>query len=499
MDTVIAIDSSTTATKAVAYRADGTVAASASVPHPSTNPRPGWHEQDPDDWWAGVRGAVSAVVAQLENPARVRALAITHQRETFVCTDAELRPLRPAVLWMDARAGDQIARYGSAAVHRLSGKPPDTTPSIYKLAWLREHEPAVLRAAERVGDVQAVLAARLTGRWATSTASADTLGLFDLAARSWDAALLEVAGVRENQLPDLVPTGDVIAPLLPGVAGDLGLPPETPLVAGLGDGQSAGLALGADEPGVAYLNLGTSAVMGVNAAQYRWDAGVRTLDGMRPGTYTLESVLNAASYLASWCRREFMDGIDVAEAESRAALIEPGAEGLLVLPYWNAAQTPWWDPTARGAVVGWHGRHTAAHLYRACLEGVAFELAEHVVRLESATGVPIRVVRAVGGGSRSALWTAIVAAVVERPLHVFGDVEASAAGAGQLALEYVAGGSRPSLLAAGGTPVPVHDDLAARYRPFTDAQRELYPGLRGVFARLAAVEREAPTPDGGLR
>lgn len=481
---VLAIDCSTTGSKAVVYRADGTPAATASAPHPSLNPRPGWHEQDPGDWWASVRACIADVVAQV-GADTVEVIVLTHQRETFVCADADLRPLRPAVLWMDARAREQIARYGSAAVHRRSGKPPDTTPALYKLAWLREHEPAVLRDAERVGDVHAVLSWYLTGRWASATASADTLGMFDLAARTWDEGLLDLAGVRVDQLPELVPSGEAIGEVLPAVAADLGLRPGTVLVAGLGDGQAAGLALGADEPGVAYLNLGTSAVMGVGSAGYRWDAGVRTLDGMRPERYTLESVLNAAAYLAGWCRREFLDGLGVAEAEHLAASVPPGAEGLLVLPYWNAAQTPWWDAAARGAAVGWHGRHTAMHLYRACLEGVAFELAEHVRRLEAATGTPLHRINVVGGGSRSALWTAIVAAVVRRPLRAFGEVEASAAGAAQVGLEYVEGRLRPPLLGAGGAEVPVNDALATAYRPLLEAHRRLYPGLREVFGLLA--------------
>lgn len=483
---VLAIDCSTTGSKAVVRRQDGSVVASASAAHPSTNPRPGWHEQDPDDWWVSVRTAAAEAVRSAPGES-VEVVALTHQRETFVCADGRLHALRPAILWMDSRAGEQIARDGSAAVHRLSGKPPDTTPALYKLAWLKQHEPAVLRDAERVGDVHAVLSWRLTGRWASATASADTLGLFDLAARTWDAGLLDVAGVRTEQLPELVASGRVIGELLPRVADELGVRQGAVLVAGLGDGQAAGLALGADEPGVAYLNLGTSAVMGVGCADYRWDAGVRTLDGMRSEQFTLESVLNAASHLAAWCRREFLGGVDVAEAEALAAAVPPGAEGLLVLPYWNAAQTPWWDPAARGATVGWHTRHTGAHLYRACLEGVAFELAEHVRRLESATATPLRAINVVGGGSRSRLWTSIIAAVLQRPLRVFGEVEASAAGAAQLALEHVDGRRRPALLATGGVDVPVDADLVSAYEPLLEAHRGIYPGLREVFARLASI------------
>lgn len=132
--------------------------------------------------------------------------------------------------------------------------------------------------------------------------------------------------------------------------------------------------------------------------------------------------------------------------EEAAAVIAPGAEGLLALPYWNAAQTPYWDPLARGAVVGLHGRHTRAHVYRSLLEGVAFELRLHPDGLEAATGEPVRVIRAVGGAARSALWVQVIADVTRRPVHVCSAGEVSAAGAARLAWAYLEGGWSESLL-----------------------------------------------------
>src|SRR5450756_2027771 len=253
---VVAVDLSTTAAKAVVQDAAGTVLAQATSPITTRQPHPTWHEQDAQEWWTATRDAISAAVSLAGEP--VRALCLTHQRETFVCCDYAGLPLRPAILWLDGRAHEEIAELGSRHVHELSGKPPDTTPAIYKLAWLARHEPDVLRNAVHVGDVQAYLVWRLTGRWATSHGSADTLGLFDLQRMNWSAELLEIAGVRVDQLPDLVPAGDEIGTLSREIARSLCLPGPIPLVAGIGDGQAAGLGLGATVPGVAYLNLGTS-------------------------------------------------------------------------------------------------------------------------------------------------------------------------------------------------------------------------------------------------
>lgn len=491
-DLVVAVDCSTTAAKAVVLDRGGQVLAEGSSPLATSQPHPSWHEQDATTWWTATREALVAAVAGVD-AARIGAIGLTHQRETFVTLDDADQPLRPAILWVDGRAHEEIATLGSAQVHEVSGKPPDTTPAIYKLAWLRRHEPDVLSRATRVGDVQAYLALRMTGRWATSHASADTLGLLDLRRREWAPELLRTAGVRVEQLPDLVPAGHALGPLTATVAAELGLPGPVPLVAGLGDGQSAGLALGAAEPGVAYLNLGTSMVLGVRSDTYRWDPAFRTLEGMVAGTYTLETVLNAAAYLTAWCRRELGTGVDDDRAavewfDRAAADVPPGSEGLLTLPYWNAAQTPYWDPLARGAVVGWHGRHTRAHLYRSILEGVALELRLHVRRVEEVTGRPIAVVRAVGGGARSALWTRILADATGRTVQVCSAGEVSAAGAGALAFGHLDGrpGSAPWPTPPGHDVVP-DPAVTGTYDRLAAVHRELYPRLKDVFAAISGL------------
>ena len=488
MSLVVAVDCSTTAAKAVVVDAAGTVRAQASRAFGTDQPHPAWHEQDAREWWTATSGAVADAVGQVD-AREVAAVCLTHQRETFVCLDAAGEPLRPAILWVDGRAHAEIAALGTAEVHRLSGKPPDTTPAIYKLAWLARHESQVLADAAHVVDVHGYLTWRLTGRWATSTASADTLGLLDAATLTWAPELCALAGVRPEQLPELVGVGAQIGPLTADAAAALGLPGPVPLVAGTGDGQAAGLVLGATVPGVAYLNLGTSMVLGVHADGYVWDPAFRTLAGLRPGQYTLETVLNAAAYLADWARTRFGAGAGIAELEAAAAQVVPGAEGLLTLPYWNAAQTPYWDPVARGAIVGWHGRHTPAHLYRSVLEGVAFELRLHLERLEAATGRAVEDVRAVGGGARSELWVQVVSDVTGRPVRVCSAGEASAAGAAMLARAYLdgvpAGGTA---LDPPGTQVLPDAARAATYAPLYEAYSGLYPALRDTFAALAAAQ-----------
>ncbi len=492
---VVGIDASTTAVKAVVYTDAGRAVAAGRRSLPMSMPRPGRHEQDPRDWWEATRSALAEAVSQVDRE-RVCAIGLTHQRESFACLDREGDPIRPALLWVDGRAGAEIAEYGSTAVHALSGKPPDVTPALYKLAWLRRHEPETLRRSARVVDTGGYLLWHLTGRYATSTASADPLGLLDMRTRRYAPELLAVAGVVPEQLPDLVAPGDVVGTLDPALADGLALPAGTPVVAGAGDGQCAGLGAAVTGPGPAYLNLGTAMATGIHLAEYGWGRQFRTLISPLSAAYTGEMLLSSCTYLVRWLAEKFGtgQGADSPDEETARAAdaVPPGADGLLTLPYWNSAQTPYWDPLARGAVVGWRGSHGRAHLYRSILESTAFELRLHTDGLESwndgAAG-PIAEYRAMGGGSRSELWLQIVADITGRPVSVCTEDEVSALGAAMLAAAAAGlhgdGDVRASseAMAAFDRVVEPHETTGA-YEPLYEAYRRLYPQLAELFPLL---------------
>ena len=202
-----------------------------------SQPRPGWGEQNAEDWWAATAAAVRRAV-QTVDASRIAAICVTHQRETFVCLDQAGAPLRPAMLWLDTRAIAEVQEYGTAEVHRITGKPPNPTPAWYKLLWLARHEPDTMQRVGKVVDVQAFLVHRLTGEWATSWASADPLGLVDMASFDYHDGLLDAVGLRRGQLSALHPPGSVLGNLTSDVASELGLAKRLPVVAGVGDGQS---------------------------------------------------------------------------------------------------------------------------------------------------------------------------------------------------------------------------------------------------------------------
>lgn len=205
---VIGLDCSTTGAKAIAFDSDGRPVAYASASIPLHSPRPDHYEQDPEDWWSAARRSLRAVARQVD-PARIAAVGIANQRETFVPFDAHGTPLRPAIVWLDERCKEEVepfaAKVGRRRIHTITGKPVDYAPVVYRLAWMKKHEPKLFRRIAMVADVHAYLTWRLSGLWRTSHASADPLGLFAMERHRWSPEVLRPLGLGIRQLPDALP------------------------------------------------------------------------------------------------------------------------------------------------------------------------------------------------------------------------------------------------------------------------------------------------------
>jgi sugar (pentulose or hexulose) kinase len=235
-------------------------------------------------------------------------------------------------------------------------------------------------------------------------------------------------------MPEAFPPGAFIGELGPKAAAECGLPVGLPLVAGLGDGQSACLGIGIVEPGESSLSLGTSIVSGTFSDRLRTGPAFRASYGGIPGSFILETVILGGAYTVNWLVDNFGgSGTAEAELEVRAQRLPPGAEGLMLVPYWSSAMNPYWDPDASGITLGWRGHHGRDHLYRAILEGTAYEQRLHTEGVERSLGRSVDRYVAVGGGSRSELWCRIIADVTGKPLCRLETPEAASLGAGILA------------------------------------------------------------------
>ncbi|WP_192256144.1 xylulokinase [Mesorhizobium caraganae] len=493
-DVVIGIDASTTAVKAIAFARDGTELFQARETYPLSNPKPGHFEQDAEHWWAALISALQQVTDKI-GAARIAAIAIAHQRESFTLIDHAGKPLIPAILWLDERARPQVARLsaelGREAIRDWSGKPPDPTPALYAIAWLAEHQQQVLYSAAALVDVHGFFVHRLTGHLVTSTASADPLGLLDVATGEWRPELTAAAGLRPEQLPALIGPGEICGGLAESIAQLTGLKAGTPIVAGAGDGQAMGLGMGVYGAGKSYLSLGSGVVSGCYSGAVTTSDAFRTLVSPTGSGFMLETVLRSGMQLVDWIVRT-TGASSAAELEKLAVDVAAGSDGLLVMPYWAGVMSPYWDGAARGAVVGLSLNHEPRHLFRATLEGIAFEQAIASEAMEGESGGKPTEMIAAGGGTNSGLLMQIMASVLERPLLVSPVNEAAALGAAMLAASAIGWFASPEDAAKAMAAAParrVDPDMALlpAYRARRAIYRDLYHATRDIHARLGAI------------
>jgi sugar (pentulose or hexulose) kinase len=502
-DIVVGLDSSTTATKAIAWRCDGTIAGQGRSAIPLHNPAHNRYEQNSEDWWRSACDALCAMCRQVD-AARVAAVAISNQRETFVPLDENGKPVRPAIVWLDQRCQEEVAwltgRLGAERIHEITGKPPDLAPVAYRIAWMLRHEPDLFRRTRKFVDVHGYLAGRLTGEFKTSWASADPLGLFEMEKKRWSPEVIQALELEPDQLPEAVRPGTVIGAVSEAAADATTLLRGTPVVAGGGDGQAAGLGVNALDGARAYLNIGTAVVSGVYSREFRIGNAWRTMGSLTGDGYYFETSLRAGTFLIDWFVREVCGAVGesaalLKELEAEAATIAIGSDGLLALPYWGAVMTPYWDPMARGCWIGLSGSHRRGHLYRSLLEGIALEQALVTRMIEEATGTAVREFVAIGGGAASDLWCQIMADAAGKLIRRSRKLEASslgaaicaAVGAGLFANSQDAANALCDKVMRETEPAA---ESSKRYAELMGTYREIYGSLRGTFAGLAKFREE---------
>ena len=435
-EVVIGLDSSTQSAKAVAWMRTGQAAAQAHAPIAMETPRPGWVEQDPESWWSAACTALREVT-QAVPATRIAGLAVSNQRETVAFLDAQGAAVRPAIVWLDERAREELPRVagslGARELHAITGKPVDITPVLYRLSWLRRHAPEALAATAKIVDVHGFLTAKLTGRAVASWTSADPFGVLDINSKEWSAPILEHLGLRAGQFAELEPPGAMVGRVTGAAGAATGLAAGTPVFAAGGDGQCAGLGVDAVRPGVVYLNLGTALITGAWSPTPRIGRFWRTMISPTGEGYFLEGCQRAGAFFLNWLIDAFAGGRDdpgvFDRLEAQAARVPIGSQGVTVCPYLTGCMDPHWDPRARAGFHGLAPSHGIGHLYRASLEAMTLESARCVAAMEE-DGLEPRRILAVGGGANSRLWARMFADATGLALTISKSLEASALGAG---------------------------------------------------------------------
>lgn len=411
---VIGLDIGTSGVRALALNESGEVVAVAAQGYPLHCPRPGWTEQNPEDWWEATRQVLSHVAARTKGT--IQGIGLTGQMHGSVFLDASDQVIRPALLWNDQRTARQCIeitdRVGREKLLAIAGNPALTGFQAPKLLWLRETEPANFKRVAHVVLPKDFIRLRLAGEYATDASDASGTLLLDLRRRDWSPEILEALELPGKWLPAVYEGPEETGRLRADVAADLGLPAGIRIAAGGGDNAAAAVGTGVIQPGLASSSIGTSGVLFAHTAQFTPDPSGRlhAFCHAVPGAYHLMGVTLSAGGSLQWWRQILGGHYEYDALVELAATAPIGSEGLLFLPYLSGERTPHLDASARGSFFGLTARHGVAHLTRAVMEGVTYSLAD-CLRLMIGLGVKVNDVRAVGGGARSDLWRQIQADV----------------------------------------------------------------------------------------
>jgi xylulokinase len=441
---LLGIDLGTSAVKCLLVDLAGRPLAAASAPYPIQRPQPDYAEQAPADWLEAVGHALAAVLAHAPT-AQLLGIGLSGQMHGTVLLDGAKKLLAPAIIWPDQRSAAQVAGiYAATGRERFiatTGSPVATGFQAATLCWLRAHRPEIWEQIRHVLLPKDYLRWQLTGELATDPSDGAGSTLLDITQRGWAEELLAALEIDPAWLPPLQPAASVAGHLTSTMAARFGLPPGLPVITGAADTPCSALGAGVLAPGELLLTLSSGGQLLLPIAQPAVDPQGRIhtfCSALEPAEgaawYQMGAILTAGLAL-QWLRdRVFnLDDADGYGAMTGwAAQAEPGADGLIFLPYLAGERTPHMNPQARGIFYGLMLHHDRSHLTRAILEGVAFACYDAFQVLQQLGGAPQRIVLA-GGGARSPLWSSILADLFDLPVTPLAVVEQSALGAVLLA------------------------------------------------------------------
>lgn len=509
MAVYLGIDIGTSGTKTLAIDEEGKILGEALECYPSYHPKPLWSEQDPEDWWQATVKTIRAAVKQAKvKPADVKAIGLSGQMHGSVFLDKKNQVIRKALLWNDQRTAaecDEIERRagGRSELIRMVANPALTGFTAPKILWLRNKEPKHFAKLAKVLLPKDDVRRRLTGEFATDVSDASGMLLLDVTKRDWSTELLSKLELDRALFAKCYESEEVTGKLTREAATELGLTTECLVVSGAGDCAAGAVGNGIVSRGTLSTSIGTSAIMFVHSDEVQIDPQGRlhTFCHAVHGKWHMMGVSLSGGGCLQWFRNALCQAeIDAAKRKKcdpydlitdEAAAVPPGSEGLFFLPYLSGERTPHADPDARACYIGLTLKHGRGHLVRSIMEGVAYAMRDSLSIIRE-LGVPVKQIRASGGGSRSPLWRQIQADVFGQKVVTINAEQGPAYGVALLAA--VGGGAYKNVVEACEATIrvvketPVQKPAVQFYDRGFPLYQQLYRSLKGDFKAIAKLE-----------
>ena len=493
MNLYIGIDLGTSAAKLLLMDTQGQILNVVSREYPLEFPQPGWSQQDPDDWRKAVLEGIPELLEGFD-ASSVAGIGCGGQMHGLVILDEEDRVIRPAILWNDGRTEKQVdylnETIGKEQLSRWTANIAFAGFTAPKVLWVREKEPENFAKTAKVMLPKDYINYILTGVHACDYSDASGMLLLDVEKKCWSREMLDICGLSESQMPQLVESFDCIGTLKPEIAAQLGLSPAVKVAGGAGDNAAAAVGTGVVGQGGCNISLGTSGTVFVSSTSFGVDPNnaLHAFAHADGGWHLMGCMLSAAS-CNKWLCEDILKTSDYAAEQADITPDRLGRNPVFFLPYLMGERSPINDTNARGTFIGMSMDTARSDLVQAVLEGVAFAIRDSV-EIAKGLGIPLTSSKICGGGAKSELWKTIIANVLNIELECLESEQGPGMGGAMLAM--VACGEYDSVQAVCDKFVRVafrvnpDAELAARYEQRYQQFREIYPACKKLFRTLKA-------------
>lgn len=467
---LLGIDIGTTGTKTILTHDDGKILYSAYQTYDLISPEPSHVEQSPEDWWQAIVATVNKCTSQLISPDEINALCLSVQSGTLVPVNKEIQPVCNAISWLDTRGINEqknlLSHKGESYFYQKTGWKLSNCYNFIQICHMRTARPDLFEKSAYFLSVADYLTYRLTGILVIDENSAENSQLCNVSTGQWDDDILQLAGIDQSRVSPMIKSGQYIGTLTPQAARELGLSPHTKVISGAQDQYCSAISVGATQPGDVMFSTGTSWVLLGLSDRQIYDTETYLTIGRHiiPDVYSSFAYTPAGGAAMKWYRdnmgicspQEGAESYD--QITNRAAAISPGADGLFFFPHLGGTLFPTWSPHSRGVLWGMDFSHSRAHIARAVMEGIAFDLLL-IIRSMQKTGYNFQIMKCLGGATRSPLWMQMVSDMTGLEMSVSGYADMAPLGAAMIA----------------GVGSGIYNSYTEAYEAFNPAQKHIYP------------------------
>ena len=482
----IGVDLGTSAVKLLLMDGEGKIRKIVSKEYPIYFPHPGWSEQNPEDWYEQTMAGLEELLSDCDK-SQVAGISFGGQMHGLVILDQEDQVIRPALLWNDGRTYEECDYLnqviGKEKLSEYTANIAFTGFTAPKILWVKNKEPENFARISKIMLPKDYIAYKLSGVHCTDVSDASGMLLFDVKNRSWSKEMLEICGIREEQMAKVYESFEVVGTVKKEIADRLGIPETVKVVAGAGDNAAAAVGTGTVGEGRCNISLGTSGTIFISSEKF----GVDKYNALHAfahadGHYHLMGCMLSAASCNKWWMDDIIGTQDYSKEQD--AIRKLGENHVYFLPYLMGERSPHNNPNARATFIGMTMDTTRADMTQAVLEGVAFALRDSL-EVAKALGIKIERTKICGGGAKSPLWKKIIANVMNLKVDIIESEEGPALGGAMLAA--VGCGEYASVEAAADKLVKITDtvepepELVEKYEARYQQFRQIYPACKPLF------------------